>query len=293
MEGSVEDQKQSLTPLLDGCDMLVHAAALVLADVPWPRLQAVNVQGTRQLFEVAISKGITRAVHISSVAVYGGLGGPIDEGSQEDFPLHPREQYARSKRASERVVRDVTEGTGMAAAVLRPSAIYGERDRLLVPKLLHSLSLPVHPLIGGGHTPTALVYAGNLAHAVLAGLRRPLSPGAHIYNVADDHPITLRYLLSALAAHLDMSFRPIWVAGRLALSLASLGDVVGLRIPGVGGLPLRRAALLMIRPNPYRSVRIREELGWRPVVSLDEGLERTARWIQNTRSTDNLVASKD
>ncbi|NIR44020.1 MAG: NAD-dependent epimerase/dehydratase family protein, partial [Gemmatimonadetes bacterium] len=66
-----------------------------------------NVEGTRNLLEAAASRGLRRAVHVSSVAVYGGaeaIGrGPIDEDFPRDRPLPPGEAYARSKRESEEV----------------------------------------------------------------------------------------------------------------------------------------------------------------------------------------------
>ena len=286
VEGALEDDEGSLAHLLAGCEALVHAAALTHTDLPWVRIRAVNVEGTRRVFLAAASAGIRRAVHISSVAVYGGQEGPIDELSGLNSRLHPRERYARSKRESELVVREVSEGKGkgMAVAVLRPSALYGERDRVLTPKLVQSLRLLVHPLLGGGRTTMAIVYAGNLAHAVLAGLRGPVPIGVRVYNVADDYPVTQKWLCSGFASQLGIEFRPASIPASVVLALAGFGDAIGLKVPGVGGLPLRRVARLAVRSNPYRSSRIRDELGWEPVVPRDEALARTVRWIEKAGS---------
>ena len=88
-----------------------------------------------------------------------GQEGPIDERSGLNSRLHPRERYARSKRESDLVVREVSEGKGkgMAVAVLRPCALYGERDRVLTPKLVQSLRLLIHPRLGGGRTTMSVV----------------------------------------------------------------------------------------------------------------------------------------
>ncbi len=284
VSGALGDAPEPLADMLAGCNALVHAAALIHSNLPWSRVRAVNVEGTQDVLQAADSADVRRVVHISSVAVYGDQSGIIDEASSVTVPLRPGERYARSKREAECVLREIASGTGMAVAVLRPSAVYGERDRVLVPKLVQILRLPVHPLLGGGRTPMAAVYAGNVAQAVLVALRGPVPVGVRAYNVANDHPVTQRQLCAGLAARLGLRFRPLPIPAPVILGLAKLGDAAGLSIPGAEGVPLRRAALLGIRSNPYRSLRIRDELGWSPDVSVEEALTGTAKWIQGMGS---------
>ena len=279
VEGDLDHAGDWLRRAMAGCEAVVHAAALTYAALSWPRVRAVNVEGTRKVLVAAAAVGIARAVHVSSVAVYGDVEGPIDEDSNLDSELQPRETYARSKRESEQIVREVSEEAGLAATILRPAAVYGERDRVLVPKIVKSLRLPLHPQLGGGRVNLAAVYAGNLAHAAIVALREPVPLGARAYNVADDHPVTQRALCSRLCACLGVPFRPVSIPASLILGLAGLGEALGVTLPDAGGLSLRRAAGLAVRPNPYRLSWIRTELGWKPVVTLDEALGRTAESI--------------
>jgi nucleoside-diphosphate-sugar epimerase len=127
-EAALPAKAEALAEGMRGCDALVHAAALIYTDQSWPRVREVNVGGTEGVFRAAASAGIRRAVHLSSVAVYGDstdAEAGVDEDSPTDGSLRPKERYARSKREAERVVREVADGTGMSVAMLRASAIYG------------------------------------------------------------------------------------------------------------------------------------------------------------------------
>ena len=280
VEGSLQDGPEAFARAMDGCAAIAHAAATIYTDLPWARVREVNVAGTNSVFEGARLAGIGRGVHLSSVAVYGDPKGPTDEESPIDTPLRPIERYARSKREGERVVRQAAEKGGMSVAILRPSAIYGERDRLFTPKLVRTLRFPVHFLLGSGDTPLPAIYAGNLADAMLAVLRHPLPIGVSTFNLADDHAVSQRDLLGALAEALGRPFRPVPLPGAMVLAGARVGEVLGLRVPDAEELPLMRAAFLAVHPSPFRSMRIREELGWHPPYSLEESIARTVAWAR-------------
>src|SRR5437762_2722474 len=135
---------------VQGVRGLVHAAALLQQRASWQEYEAVNVDGTRRAALAARTAG-ARLVHISSVAVYGGLANyrPESERRTEDFPFQPipeHDFYARSKRLAETVVREAAEG-GLTAVALRPNVIYGERDRLFTPRVIRVVRRGVMTLL--------------------------------------------------------------------------------------------------------------------------------------------------
>ena len=133
VEGDIRDDAEVLSPLMDGCSHLVHGAALVYAGGAWPRVRAVNVDGTRNVLTAGRLAGVQHAVHVSSVAVYGDAPPPVDESTPTDSDLPPGDLYARSKREAEEVARGIEEKRGFPVTILRPAAVYGERDRLMAP----------------------------------------------------------------------------------------------------------------------------------------------------------------
>ncbi len=269
--GDVTDPAAWRAATRGGIRGIVHAAAVVQRRATWEHYVAVNVDATRLAVETARATG-ARLVHISSVAVYGGSAAYPTEAEcrAEDFPFQPiaaHDFYARTKRLAEEVVRDA----GLAAAAIRPTVIYGERDRLFTPRVIRALRLPLQLQIGPGSNRLSCVYAGNVAAAALAALDRPLA-GFRAYNVTGDAPPALsqREFFAAFAAALGRPFRPVRIPPPLAHVL--LGLFTARRLA-------RAAARFLTGDNPYVDDRARTELDWRPAIAARDAIGRTVRWF--------------
>jgi nucleoside-diphosphate-sugar epimerase len=278
VEGDIRDDAEALSPLMEGCSHVVHGAALVYAEGAWPRIRAVNVDGTRNVLTAARLAGVQHAVHLSSVAVYGDSGAPIDERTPIDSDLPPGDLYARSKREAEEVARGIEEKRGFPVTILRPAAVYGERDRLMAPALERILRLPLVPLLGPAENTLPVVYAGNVAVATRLALEA--GRGGTTYDVALDHPLTQRQLMKWMAAGLGLSPRFFTLPAALVRGGGAVLAQLGIGTPGAKHLPINRLTQLALDPNPFASQRIRSELGWSPPYGHEEALARTGRGLR-------------
>jgi nucleoside-diphosphate-sugar epimerase len=277
--GDVRDTPEDLARAIEGADAVVHTAALVYARESWPRVRAVNVEGTAHVLEAAARAGVRNATHVSSVAVYGPVRPPIDEDTPTDAPLAATDLYARSKREAEAAARREAEEGGIRLTILRPSAVYGERDRLFAPRVARLVRMPVVPVIGSGDNLLPVVYAGNVAAAVERCLDRPAQTRVRVFDLGLDHPITQRGLLEGMARALGLEARIVHVPAPVVRTVAELGERLGLSVPGAGDLSLSRFTRLTLENNPYPSRRIRRALEWHPPFGHDEGLTRTGAWL--------------
>jgi nucleoside-diphosphate-sugar epimerase len=282
-EGDVRDAPDDLARAMVGCDAVVHAAALVYVRGSWPRVRAVNVEGTTHVFAAASEARVPAGVHLSSVAVYGPARGPLDEDTALDAPLPPGSIYARSKREAEAAARREAASGGVRLTVLRPAAVYGERDRLMAPRVARLVRLPIVPVVGDGRQTLPIVYAGNVAAAVERSLDVLPDRSVRTYDLGLDHPLSQEGLILGMARALGRRPRLVHVPGGLIRAAAELAERVGLAVPGAGDLSMSRFARLVLEENPYRSRRIRDELGWNPPFGHDEGLARTAAWLMGER----------
>ena len=276
-EGDTRDEADRLAELMEGCTHVAHGAGLVYASGSWPKIRAVNVDGTRNVLTAAVRVGAQHAVHISSVAVYGTVDGTVDERAPTDTDLPPEDLYARSKREAEEVASGIEEMRGLPVTIVRPAAVYGERDRLLGPAVARLLRLPVVPLFGPASNTLPVVYAGNVAVAIRLALEA--GRGGTVYDIGMDHPLTQRELFELLAAGMGLSPRFVNVPGGVVRGAGDLLGRLGVKPPGAEHLPLQRLTRLALGQNPYPSRRIREELGWEPPHHHAEALRRTGRWI--------------
>jgi nucleoside-diphosphate-sugar epimerase len=258
-----------------GVRAIVHAAAIVQQRASWDQYVAANVDATRLAVAAARATG-ARLVHISSVAVYGGTAAyPVTRQCRgEDYPFQPipdRDFYGRTKRMAEAVVSQAAERREIDAVALRPTVIYGERDRLFTPRVIRVLRLPLVPRIGPGTNRLACVYVGNVAAAALAAVASR-ERGFRAYNVTSDRPPALsqREFFAAFAAALGRPYRPLPIPVALAASVAGL----------LTARRLGRAAVSFLSgDNPYDDARIRVELGWRPATSAPAAIARTVAWF--------------
>jgi len=277
VEGDVRDPAEQLAPSMSRCTHVLHAAALVYAGGSWSKVREVNVEGTRHVLAAAATAGVGHAVHVSSVAVYGTVDGPVDEDSPTDRDLPERDLYARSKREAEAVARNIEAEEGLPVTILRPAAVYGERDRLMAVRIARILRRPVAFLLGPGDNTLPALYAGNVATAATLALEA--ARGGTTYLVGQDHPLTQRALLEGLGVGLGRSPVLVRVPATLVRVGAGVLQKVGVSAPGAEHLPLARVARLALSENPYGSERIRRELGWDPPHRHEDALERTGRWL--------------
>ena len=276
--GDLGDDPSELAQRIEGCRWAIHCAARVYSGKDWSAVQDVNVEGTRNTLEAAARAGVRHAVHVSSVAVYGQTSGPMDGAGPLKGTIRPDNFYGQSKRLAEEAATAMHDSGRLQVTIVRPSAVYGERDRLFAPTLARVLRLPVVPVMGRGDNTVPVVYAGNVAAGVASALDGRGSGNA--FNLAVDYPLTQRELLEGLAQGLGRSPTLESLPAALVGIGVRLADGARFMVPGLRGPSRARVARLALGENPYSSERARDRLGWRPSVPHESALHRTGRWLR-------------
>ena len=263
-------------------DLVYHAAAKVGDWGPWPEFQAGVIDATTNLARASVREGVGRFVHISSTSAYGHPregGPPVEESAPLGQDLWwAWDYYTRSKVEAERTLWRLADRDGLRLTVIRPSWLYGERDRTTVARLVEKLRRGVVRRIGRGDNPLSAVYAGIVAEAAILAADDPGSVG-EAYNITDQGPITQREFLGLFA---DAAGAPPvrgQVPYRLAWALATGLETVG-RLTHRSKPPFisRYATWLMGRDLTYSTAKARSRLGWAPSLDYRESIARSVRW---------------
>ena len=279
---------ESLRRALRGVTVVYHAAAKVGDWGPWRDFQAYTIDGTRNILDACSSAGVERLIHVSSISAYGHPAArpePITEDEPLGQNLWIWDYYTRAKVAAERLVWDHHHRTGLPVTVIRPSWLYGPRDRTSTGRLVEALANRRMWIIGRGNNRLNLAYAGNVADGALLAADSPAAVG-QAYNLSNDGSITQAEYLNSIAAELRV--RP--VRRRLPFRLAFVG-AFGLeawgRLIRRSRPPLlsRYAAWLMGRSSFYSTQKARDQLGWRSHVSYPDGIRLTVAWYLNQTKT--------
>jgi nucleoside-diphosphate-sugar epimerase len=256
---------------VEGSDVLVHAAGLTRS----PRASAfaaVNVAGTRAIVNAANASG-ARLVAISSQAAIGS--GSADRPSREDDAPHPLTPYGRSKLAGEAVVRSCAR---VPWTIVRPSSVYGPRDRQFLP-VFRLASRGLFLQATDPATPFTFIYIDDLAHGVVLAAADEHAAGRTMFLGHPD-PLTADMLLRQLATAFGRRYRPRRVP-RVALRAAALAGECSWWLGLEPVLDRARFAELGAEGFVCSVDRARDLLGFTAGVSLQEGVERTARWYRN------------
>ena len=235
---------------------------------------AVNAAAVATLVELAAATGVRRVVHCSTVGVHGDVEHPP---ANEDAPLRPGDEYQRSKLEGERVGREAAARHDVELVIARPSGIYGPGDRRLL-KLFRGVSRRTFVTLGSGEIFYHLTYVDDLVEGLRLCGEVPGAAG-RTYILAGDDVTSLNELVRRIAAAAGvrpLSLRapvwPFWVAGALCEAVC-----VPLRIePPI----YRRRVDFFTKSRAFDITRARRELGYSPLVGLDEGIRRTLAWYR-------------
>ena len=192
--------------LFEGVTRLVNVAGLFNYSLPYENLHRANVLVTRAMAEAARSRGLSRFVHISSIAVYGR---PVAVPMGEEHPRNASNNYELSKKEGEDAVLACAR-QGLPAVILRPAGIYGPRSRygqaafMALLALVRAKGVRRIPVLRGG-PKTQHVHVRDVAGAIRTVLEAPVERVAgRAFNVGDDTPLGQGDLFRALMPDLDL-----------------------------------------------------------------------------------------
>lgn len=255
---------------LRGVDAVIHAAAFVEEWGTREQFWEANVVGTTQLLAAAKGAGVKRFVHVGTeAAVFEGrdLEG-IDEA--QPYPARQRYLYSETKAEAERRVL-AANGPGLTTISVRPRFVWGPRDTSVLPAVLRMAKAGSFAWIDGGARRTSTTHVANLVAALSLALVK--GRGGEAYFVADDGDRTIREFLTALAgtqgADLGSRSVPSFVARPAARAIEAIWRLFAIaKAP-----PMTRFAIdMMASTVTVRTEKARRELGYRPVISVEEGM---------------------
>ncbi|MFL5873930.1 MAG: NAD-dependent epimerase/dehydratase family protein [Solirubrobacterales bacterium] len=265
----------SLAALFDGADVAVHLAFAIFGSREETR--KVNLEGTRNVFEVAIKSGIKRLVYASSVAAYGfHVDNP--QPLTEDVPPRGSEgfYYSAQKAELEGLLDELLLGSGVDAYVFRPCVVAGPRATMLVEQTVDAVrtvdpipllrrgveKLPlVAPVLPDPGMPLQLVHHDDVARAMAAAICGDGPPG--VYNLAGEGEVGIADIARELGWHSVAVPGPaVTAAGAAARRLTFASSKL-------------EWATALDTPVLMDTAKARRELNWQPQHSADETLRET------------------
>jgi len=255
-------------------DTVIHLAGLAHAPLKLQRYNKsiymeVNALGAARIAKQAAAKGVRRFVYLSTAKVCGDIthDRPFDETDVSDS----MDPYIASKREAEKLLREIAAETGMEVVIIRPPLVYGPGVKANFQNMMLWLCKGIPLPLGSIHNRRSLVALDNLVDFICVCLDHPMAAN-QTFLVSDGEDITTTELLRRIAHALHVPARLVPVPHGLLKGLA--------RVMGREDLSQRLCASLQVDISKARTL-----LGWRPPVTMEAVLHRTAEnFLSNAQS---------
>ena len=281
----IHDIRQSLQTLdLENSNTVVLLAAEHKDDVfPTSLYYDVNVKGTINILERMDEEGITNLIFTSSVAVYG----LNKENPNEEYPVDPFNHYGESKWEAEKVIKNWYEKNpkGKSITIIRPTVIFGERNRGNVYNLLKQISSGKFLMIGQGQNKKSMAYVANVVAFIKERIEKQ-ELGYYVFNYADKPDFSMTELSSVIERKMNLSIPKIRIPYWLGM---------------IGGYGFDLLAIITRRKLSISSVRVKKFCAttqfdaskahstFKAPYTLEEGLNNTLEFEFLDPQKDNVL----
>ena len=272
--GDITD-KESLLKAMEGVETVFHIAAVFReAKFPDEYYFKINPEGTRNVFEAAIEKGVKRVIHCSTNGVHSHIPNPP---ANEDEPYRPGDVYQESKCEGEKIALEFLRSGKIEGSVIRPAMIWGPGDRRIL-KLFKGIAHHKMPMIGNGKTLFHWILVSDLARAFRLANETPKANG-QIYLIAGERIVTIEETYKAIAKEAGTWLWPFKIP---VLPLQLLGDVVEFVCHPLGIEPpiYRRRANFFIKNRAFDCTKAKNELGFHAEHTFEEEVHIIYTWYK-------------
>ncbi len=243
----------------------------------------VNVQGTRNVLKVMDKVGVKNLIFTSSVAIYG-----LNKiNPDEDHAKDPFNHYGMSKFQAEEVIKEWYEKDpkNKSVNVIRPSVIFGERNRGNVYNLLKQISKGKFLMVGNGTNKKSMAYVGNVVAFIKNRLEKS-ELGYNVYNYVDEPDLNMNELVSIIEDKLNLDIPKIKIPKWLGM---------------LGGYIVDLLALMLNKKFSISSVRVKKFCAttqfnatkahkfFKAPHSLKEGIEKTLEYEFINSNKDDIL----
>ncbi len=256
----------------DGCDLLVHTAAVVSNVAPPELYRRIGLGGTRLALDAAVRGGARRFLHVSSMGAYGWHR-PPDTNEKTPITVLSGNAYQDAKAASEHPVLAAHAAGEIACTIVRPSDVYGPDSRPWVRIPLEMLRRGLFFLPAHGRGMFSPIYIDDLVDGILLAAGLPEGVG-QIFNLLGVAPVPAREFFAHHVRWAGGSGPPRSFSTPTAIRIAGVASTLS-KLLGRPTEASPETMRMLSKDHAPSCEKARRLLGYVPRVDLDEGMRRT------------------
>ena len=244
----------------------------------------VNVQGTRNVLEAMDKANVKNIIFTSSVAIYG----LNKQNPDEQHPADPFNHYGKSKWQAEEILREWynKDPNNRSLTIIRPTVIFGERNRGNVYNLLNQIASNHFLMVGKGANYKSMAYVGNVAAFIKYQLEN-LKPGYRVYNYIDKPDMDMNDLVSVVEKSLNKKIPnihfPYWLGMLGGYGFDILSKITGKKL-AISSVRIKK----FCATTRFDATKA-HNCGFKAPYTLEEGLQRTLHYEFIDKDKDDII----
>lgn len=264
-------KKKDIEEACKGMDYVVHAGALSTVWGDWESFYQTNVMGTQYVLESCQKQKVKRLVYISSPSIYTAAKNQFNIKESEAPQENNLNNYIRSKLASEKLFEKYPN---VPSIILRPRGLFEIGDTSILPRVIKLSQTFGIPLISGGKQVMDMTCVENVALAIRLALEAASAHG-QVYNITNGEPKIFKELVEETLKGLGYPVKYRKVPSFLLSFIASGLKLIYKTFKLKGEPPLTRYTYYLLRYSQTLDIhKAKKELGYRPKISISEGIEQ-------------------
>ncbi len=288
--GDIRDYTSIESAFDESIDCVFHTAAVTGIWGPWKKYHSTNTVGTRNVVQACLNRRIPRMVYTSSPSVTFDGNHQVNQSEMAPYARKWLCHYPHSKALAEQHVLDANDPNELMTCALRPHLIWGPGDKHLIPRLVQRARMRQLKKIGDGTNQVDCTYIDNaaIAHIQAAEAMTKGSPVCgSAYFISNADPVNCWGFINEVlgiagvpAVRKRISYS--W-AYRMGLMLETYHEMFN-----IAEEPrLTRFLAAQLAKSHYFDIgRAQKDFGYRPIVSMDEGLKRIAGAIDSDQNAE-------
>lgn len=283
MRGDIADAR-AVAKAVEGCDVVYHVAAKAGVWGPFEEYYRPNVMGTENVIDACRIHDVSKLVYTSSPSVVYGdkpLRG-VDESV--DYPDEYLTAYPETKAVAEKKVLKANT-TSLKTVALRPHLIWGPGDNHLVPRIVDRARRGKLKKVGDGEAVVDTVYIDDAARAHLLA-EDALSEGracGKVYFITQGEPMAIGEIIDRIVDQAGLEPVEAQVPAKVAYGVGWMMEMAYKLIRKREEPLMTRFVAKQLSTDHYFDITAaREDLGYEPEYTIDEGMEKLGEWIRKS-----------
>lgn len=281
-EGGEIADSALLIRLAAGQEAVIHTAGL---SSPWGRYADFlrsNLHGTEAVIEACFRQGVRRLVHVSTPSIYVCYQDRDNVRESDPLPAQFINAYAETKFLAEERVR-AAQDRGLETVIIRPRALIGAGDTVIMPRLLRAQQEGRLRVIGSGRNRVDLTAVANGVDALILALHAGPEVLGQAFNITNGEPILLWEFLAQALERLGQKLNTRRIPYGLAFALAAGLEAVARLDPEFKEPALTRYSVTMLAKTQTLNIdKARQLLGYVPRQSIAEACDEFIQWWKQT-----------